>query len=89
MMVRFLIIGGFLIVAAWHQRSSDAKGLAEAFALLRAQFDGDVVCEPRHASWFTDAAEALLVAHRIARVAADPAPVGVEGGAQLLLAFLG
>ena len=33
----FLIIGGFLVAAAWHQRSSDAKGLAEAFALLRAQ----------------------------------------------------
>jgi hypothetical protein len=35
--VAFLIIGGFLVAAAWHQRSSDAKGLAEAFALLRAQ----------------------------------------------------
>ncbi|SDA10915.1 protein of unknown function [Methylobacterium sp. UNC378MF] len=33
----FLIIGGFLVAAAWHQRSSDAKGLTEAFALLRAQ----------------------------------------------------
>ncbi|KAA0125134.1 DUF1206 domain-containing protein [Methylobacterium sp. P1-11] len=33
----FLIIGGFLVAAAWHQRSSDAKGLSEAFALLRAQ----------------------------------------------------
>jgi hypothetical protein len=33
----FLIIGGFLVVAAWHQRSAEAKGLAEAFALLRAQ----------------------------------------------------
>ena len=33
----FLIIGAFLVAAAWHQRSSDAKGLAEAFALLRAQ----------------------------------------------------
>ena len=35
--IAFLIIGGFLVAAAWHQRSSDAKGLAEAFALLRAQ----------------------------------------------------
>ena len=33
----FLIIGAFLVAAAWHQRSSDAKGLTEAFALLRAQ----------------------------------------------------
>ena len=55
----------------------------EFFAILRARFDGDVVCEPRHASWFTDGAESLLVAHRVARVAADPAPVpgaGEPGG---------
>ncbi len=56
------------------------RGVAEDFfALLRARFDGDVVCEPRHASWFTDEAEALLAAHRVARVAADPAPVAGAG----------
>ncbi|CAO3354951.1 DUF72 domain-containing protein [Azospirillum palustre] len=49
------------------------------FTLLRARFDGDLVCEPRHATWFTDAAEALLAAHRVARVAADPAPVAGAG----------
>ena len=50
--------------------------VAEAFfAALRARFSGDVVCEPRHASWFSDAAERLLVAARVARVAADPPPV--------------
>lgn len=55
-------------------------GVAEDFfALLRARFDGDVACEPRHASWFTDMAEALLAAHRVARVAADPAPVAGAG----------
>jgi uncharacterized protein YecE (DUF72 family) len=32
-----------------------------------------IACEPRHASWFTDAADALLRRHRVARVAADPA----------------
>jgi len=45
------------------------------FDLLRARHTGSVACEPRHASWFTPAAEALLVAHRVARVAADPPPV--------------
>ena len=35
--IAFLIIGGFLVVAAWYQRSSEVKGLAEAFALLRRQ----------------------------------------------------
>jgi len=34
-----------------------------------------VAFEPRHPSWFAPEAERLLVAHRIARVAADPAPV--------------
>ncbi|GIL40878.1 DUF72 domain-containing protein [Roseiterribacter gracilis] len=55
---------------------------ARFFDLLRSRFTGDVVCEPRHASWFADAPDALLVAHRIARVAADPAkvPAGSEPG---------
>jgi uncharacterized protein YecE (DUF72 family) len=51
-------------------------GLVDAFlAALRARFDGDVVCEPRHPSWFTDAVDGTLSRFRIARVAADPAPV--------------
>jgi uncharacterized protein YecE (DUF72 family) len=46
------------------------------FTALRARFAGGVVCELRHASWFTLRADALLVEFHIARVAADP-PVGV------------
>ncbi|MCW8088468.1 DUF72 domain-containing protein [Sabulicella glaciei] len=42
---------------------------------LRTRFAGDVACEPRHASWFTEAVEAKLADLRIARVAADPAVV--------------
>lgn len=34
--------------------------------------DVQLVCEPRHASWFEDEADVLLRDHRIARVAADP-----------------
>lgn len=41
---------------------------------LRQTVGGWIVCEPRHPSWFDPGANALLVAHRIARVAADPAP---------------
>lgn len=49
--------------------------LAEAFlAALRDRFDGGVVCEPRHPSWFADAADRALSRFRVARVAADPAP---------------
>jgi uncharacterized protein YecE (DUF72 family) len=44
------------------------------FEVLRDQFQGPVAIEPRHASWFTAPVERLLVRHRIARVAADPAP---------------
>ena len=35
--VAFLIIGGFVLTAAWTQASSDAKGLSGAFKALRAQ----------------------------------------------------
>jgi uncharacterized protein YecE (DUF72 family) len=44
-------------------------------AALRRRFDGDLVCEPRHPSWFSPAAEHLLAGARVARVAADPAVV--------------
>jgi uncharacterized protein YecE (DUF72 family) len=44
------------------------------FGDLRQLFAGEVVAEPRHPSWFGAAAEALLAAHEIGRVAADPAP---------------
>jgi uncharacterized protein YecE (DUF72 family) len=49
--------------------------VARFLSALRARFDGAVVCEPRHPSWFLGEAEALLAAHRIAQVAADPAVV--------------
>lgn len=58
--------------------------VARAFLkLLRERTDGALVCEPRHAGWFTPAADEMLAKHRVARVAADPAPVpgaGEPGG---------
>jgi uncharacterized protein YecE (DUF72 family) len=62
----------------------DAATAGRFFAMLRRRHDGRVACEPRHASWFTPAAQALLERHRIARVAADPAllpSAAVPGGA--------
>jgi uncharacterized protein YecE (DUF72 family) len=53
----------------------DARTAGAFLAALRARHDGDVAFEPRHATWFTPHAEDLLVEHRIARVAADPAVV--------------
>src|SRR3984885_10009034 len=42
-------------------------------SLLRANYSGDVVWEPRHANWFGAQAEGLLAEFQSARVAADPA----------------
>lgn len=48
-------------------------GTAPAFfCRARELFDGELVCEPRHPSWFSDEAEDLMRKYRIARVAADP-----------------
>jgi len=43
------------------------------FTVFDTIVGGPMVIEPRHASWFEADAEALLVQHRVARVAADPA----------------
>jgi uncharacterized protein YecE (DUF72 family) len=53
----------------------DAAIVAAFFAALRTCFSGSVVCEPRHASWFTSEAEQVLISAQVACVAADPAPV--------------
>ena len=45
------------------------------FSALRERYAGMVVVEPRHASWFSPAADKLLLAHRVSRAAADPALV--------------
>jgi uncharacterized protein YecE (DUF72 family) len=45
------------------------------FRDLHERIDAPIVCEPRHASWFTLKTDAWFVERRVARVAADPAPV--------------
>jgi len=49
------------------------------FESLQAAVSAQIVCEPRHPGWFESEADALLADHRIARVAADPAPVAGAG----------
>jgi len=51
----------------------DADVAGQFFAEARAALGGQFACEPRHASWFSVEADRLLIRHRIARVAADPA----------------
>jgi uncharacterized protein YecE (DUF72 family) len=53
----------------------DVAVAAAFFARAEDVLGGAFACEPRHASWFTLEADNFLVAHRIARVAADPARV--------------
>ncbi|HXC55270.1 MAG TPA: DUF72 domain-containing protein [Rhizomicrobium sp.] len=66
---------GPLLVQLPPSLAFDDRVARDFFAGLRARFDGAVVCEPRHASWFAPGADNVLAAARIARVAADPAPV--------------
>nr|WP_308494365.1 DUF72 domain-containing protein [Microvirga aerophila] len=48
---------------------------AEAFfRTLRDSFGGDIVCEPRYATWFTADVDAFMTKRQVARVAADPQP---------------
>lgn len=65
--------------------------LAEDFiGLLRSIYGKEVAFEPRHRSWFTAEASALLKTEGIARVAADPpkgAPQASAPGGDLSLAY--
>ncbi len=55
-------------------------GVADRFlADLRRRIGGSLVCEPRHASWFTPDADGLFGELGVAQVAADPAPVAGAG----------
>ncbi len=60
----------------------DAGVAAAFFRLLAERTPAVVACEPRHPSWFTADADALLAEHRVARVAAHPvlAPGGERPG---------
>lgn len=53
----------------------DANAFSTFVAAVRERVPADLVCEPRHASWFTAEADAILAREHVARVAADPAPV--------------
>lgn len=73
---------GPLLVQLPPSLSYHAEHAAEFFETLRSLHDGLVGCEPRHESWFGADADATLRAHRVARVAADPArvPAAAEPG---------
>ena len=68
----------------------DADTATTFLRVLRDQFDGEVVVEPRHASWFTTEADDALTEYRAARAGADPprAPGGALPGGYRGLTYL-
>jgi uncharacterized protein YecE (DUF72 family) len=66
---------GPLLVQLPPSLAFDAEVAEEFLTTLRRLHAGDVVCEPRHVSWFDTSVDAMLCDYRIARVAADPACV--------------
>ena len=66
---------GPLLVQLPPSLAFEAQHAGEFLETLRRLHAGPVACEPRHESWFGGTAEALLRAHGVARVGADPARV--------------
>ena len=55
--------------------SFDAPVVTPFLDVVRQVYNGPLVCEPRHATWFTAAVASLLNCYGVSRVAADPPPV--------------
>lgn len=68
----------------------EARVATRFFASLTAASPCQIACEPRHPSWFSPRAEAVLSRYGVSRVAADPArPAGADepGGARKLIYY--
>ena len=65
---------GPLLVQLPPSLAFERRVVARFLELLRSRFEGQVVCEPRHPTWFAPAPDALLTTFEVARVAADPPP---------------
>ena len=55
--------------------SFDASVVTRFLDVVRTMYKGALVCEPRHATWFSPAVASLLDRYEVSRVAADPPPV--------------
>jgi uncharacterized protein YecE (DUF72 family) len=67
-----------LLVQFAPSKTFEQKAAGAIFEALRQNTSVALVCEPQHASWFTNQVEKWLADFRIARVAADP--LRAEGG---------
>ncbi len=63
---------GVLVVQLPPSLAFDAAVLRRFLAALRRRHAGAVALEPRHRTWFTPQADALLAGFEVARVLADP-----------------
>jgi uncharacterized protein YecE (DUF72 family) len=70
---------GCLLVQLPPKLELEAATAKRFFTALQSRGVSTIALEPRHVSWFTPAAEALLAERGIARVAADP-PRAANGG---------
>jgi uncharacterized protein YecE (DUF72 family) len=73
---------GPLLVQLPPSLAFEVERVGAFLATWRDRTDAPTVLEPRHASWFEAEPDALLAAHHVARVAADPAvvPLAAEPG---------
>lgn len=71
---------GCLLVQMPPSLAFDPGTADQFFGAFRERYVHALAAEPRHATWFTPEAEAVLQAHRVGRVGADPAcaPGGAE-----------
>ncbi|RZA12933.1 MAG: DUF72 domain-containing protein, partial [Lysobacteraceae bacterium] len=70
-------LGGFLLQLP-PALALDARSASSFFRMLRRRTDAPLACEPRHASWMSPQADALLARHDVARVDADPPRAGAN-----------
>ncbi len=70
---------GVVLVQLPPQLPLDGNTADTFFSAFRERFTGAIVCEPRHETWFTEDADALLKRHKIGRVAADPPRAIADG----------
>jgi uncharacterized protein YecE (DUF72 family) len=60
--------------------SFDRSVVTRFLDVVRTVYQGPMVCEPRHATWFSTAVSSLFDEYDVSRVAADPPPVSEETG---------
>jgi uncharacterized protein YecE (DUF72 family) len=66
---------GVLLVQLPPSLKFDLSVAERFFDLLALSLDAPIVIEPRHASWFSDAANKLVEQHQICRASVDPSPI--------------